>query len=289
MDPRKRQQVLQCIAATARELPDFVVESIAVALEALAPGGLSEERAESLVNAIQGSAHRLQLQGLFRCLAEASLAVPPGAIAWALRGAAAQDANYRESGQIDLVWSGPGTLALTPRRSDQALIEVIDRSMQELFVTTFVAYRVPAVRASLQKAVQRRVCVRLILESNEARGGKIGFDPLDALSMADPGGMEVYLWPMDQRPADAAGHRGSLHMKCAVADESLVVISSANLTEHAFDLNMELGVIVRSRDLGSQLAAHFRELIQRGILRRLNHRMSGTDRQPVSGAEGPLT
>jgi phosphatidylserine/phosphatidylglycerophosphate/cardiolipin synthase-like enzyme len=267
VEPGQRQQAIRCIAAATRELPDSVVEAFATALDAQGLAVLSEERIESLVKAVAGPAHRLQLTLLFRCLAKTGIALSPTAIAWTLRGAAAQDADYREAGRIDLVWSGPESSVLTPRRSDQALIEVIDRSVQELFVATFAAYRVPAVTISLQRAAERGVLVRLILESGEASGGKVRFDPQRALGLGVTAGIEVYVWPPDQRPADAAGRTGSLHMKCAVADEGLILISSANLTEYAFDLNMELGVIVRNRELGSRLTAHFRDLIQRGVLR----------------------
>jgi len=38
---------------------------------------------------------------------------------------------------------------------------------------------------------------------------------------------------------------GSLHVKCAVADASVALISSANLTDYTMSLNMELGVLVK--------------------------------------------
>jgi phosphatidylserine/phosphatidylglycerophosphate/cardiolipin synthase-like enzyme len=55
-------------------------------------------------------------------------------------------------------------------------------------------------------------------------------------------------------------------MKCALADEELVLISSANLTSHALELNIELGILLRDAVLGAQLRGHFDALIQQGIL-----------------------
>lgn len=37
----------------------------------------------------------------------------------------------------------------------------------------------------------------------------------------------------------------TLHAKCAVADDTLALISSANLTGHALQLNIEAGVLLR--------------------------------------------
>jgi phosphatidylserine/phosphatidylglycerophosphate/cardiolipin synthase-like enzyme len=110
--------------------------------------------------------------------------------------------------------------------------------------------------------------VRLILETAAADGGKVGFDPLPALAPALLGQIEVFTWPRDRRPADDLGRRGSLHMKCAVADSELVLVSSANLTELAFDLNMELGVLIRSESVGRQLTRHLESLIHQLTLRR---------------------
>lgn len=55
-------------------------------------------------------------------------------------------------------------------------------------------------------------------------------------------------------------------MKCALADEELVLISSANLTSHALELNIELVILLRDAVLGTQLRGHFDALIQQGIL-----------------------
>jgi phosphatidylserine/phosphatidylglycerophosphate/cardiolipin synthase-like enzyme len=52
----------------------------------------------------------------------------------------------------------------------------------------------------------------------------------------------VYVWPLDKRPKDGAGRHGSLHAKCAVADEAAAFISSANLTKYALNLNAQKGV-----------------------------------------------
>ena len=268
MGSNSRQGVLACIATATRELPESVVEAVAEALEAMPGSDLSEHRIEALVNGVPGSAHRLQLKMLFRCAAQTGLGLSPLALAWALRGAAAQDAGYRALEHIDFVWTGPQTPFLTPRRSDGALIEVIDRSSRELYVATFAAYRVPAVRVALGRAVERGVTVRLILETTPASGGKVGFDPLPALTPELLGQIEVYTWPYDRRPTDDLGRRGSLHMKCAVADAELVLVSSANLTEFAFDLNMELGVLIRSETMGRRLTHHLESLIHQGTLRK---------------------
>ena len=80
---------------------------------------------------------------------------------------------------------------------------------------------------------------------------------------------EIYIWPRDQRSTDPSGNVGSLHAKCAVADDQLLFISSANLTDYAMHLNMELGTLIRGGPLPGMVAAHFARLIEGGVLRQV--------------------
>jgi phosphatidylserine/phosphatidylglycerophosphate/cardiolipin synthase-like enzyme len=76
----------------------------------------------------------------------------------------------------------------------------------------------------------------------------------------------VYIWPLKRRPVDAAGHHGSLHVKWAVADDAVLLVSSANLTAYAFTLNMELGLLVRGGAIPGRVSAHLDRLIDQHIL-----------------------
>ena len=67
----------------------------------------------------------------------------------------------------------------------------------------------------------------------------------------------------DPRSVSDDGPGGVLHAKAVVADDELVFITSANLTEAAFDRNIELGLLVRDRTLATTTVLHFRTLIKR--------------------------
>ena len=77
---------------------------------------------------------------------------------------------------------------------------------------------------------------------------------------------KVYVWPLDRRPKDRAGRYGSLHAKFAVADEAALLVSSANLTEYAFNFNMELGLLVRGGDQPADVMTHLRRLVEERVL-----------------------
>jgi len=76
----------------------------------------------------------------------------------------------------------------------------------------------------------------------------------------------VYYWPQENREHDDNGKHGILHVKCAVADGKQIFLSSANLTEYAFSINMELGMLVTGGKLPAQVEQHFRRLIETGVL-----------------------
>jgi phosphatidylserine/phosphatidylglycerophosphate/cardiolipin synthase-like enzyme len=84
-------------------------------------------------------------------------------------------------------------------------------------------------------------------------------------------------WPGSARPSvyydpralEPDGPGGVLHAKEVVADDEVVFVTSANLTEAAFDRNIELGLLVRDRALALSVLSHFRGLIDRGLLRPL--------------------
>jgi phosphatidylserine/phosphatidylglycerophosphate/cardiolipin synthase-like enzyme len=77
-------------------------------------------------------------------------------------------------------------------------------------------------------------------------------------------------WPGDRRPAvfydprslEPTGSEGVLHAKAVVVDEEVAFVTSANLTEAAFDRSIDVGVLPRDRALAASLARHFRVLIE---------------------------
>ncbi len=54
-----------------------------------------------------------------------------------------------------------------------------------------------------------------------------------------------------------------------MADDEAGFVTSAKLTEAAFDRNIEVGLLVRDRALAATLSSHFRGLIDRELLRPL--------------------
>ena len=71
----------------------------------------------------------------------------------------------------------------------------------------------------------------------------------------------------DPRALDPEGPGGVLHAKAVVADDEAVFVTSANLTQAAFERNIELGVLIRDRAFALTIASYFRALIERELLK----------------------
>jgi len=197
-------------------------------------------------------------------------AVTPADVALALRTAAITAKTYRESQAVELVWTGPLVSGATMRRTDQALLEVITSAQQSLLIVSFAVYKIPAIASAIVQAASRGVTIRICVEAPEPSGQKMAYDTIKALGPEVAQRAVLYVWPSDQRPHDANGHAGVLHAKCAVADGQILFVSSANLTEYAMNLNMELGVLVRSAPHAERVATQFEQMIAQGNLRRVS-------------------
>jgi phosphatidylserine/phosphatidylglycerophosphate/cardiolipin synthase-like enzyme len=132
---------------------------------------------------------------------------------------------------------------------------LIDEANERVTVVSFAAYAVPSVLAALDAAATRGVHVRLILESPE--------------KLKDGGGAGAYAafptyeWPVERRvPPDAL-----LHAKAVIVDGHAVLVTSANLTNAAYDKSIELGVLCRGGGVANQIQHHFDALIAAGVLR----------------------
>ncbi len=263
MEPEKAK-LLDSIAAAARELPCSVVEELCDALEGLTEDVSIRQRA-ALPGIVTSPRARARVSSLIETWSSAP-DVSSASLAWALRAASDADERRRHEQTIELVWTGPSPEGTVLRRTDQVLLDLIRSARSTLYVVTFAAYKIPILNEAMLAAARRGVEISLIFESPDV--SKTAFAAIKAVGEELENLSKIYVWPLDQRPKDVVGRYGSLHAKCAVADDTAVLISSANLTEFALALNMELGLLVRGGDLPGQVVRHLRRLIESDILTR---------------------
>lgn len=156
----------------------------------------------------------------------------------------------------ELVWTGPTTPFVSARRTEQALLQVINSAEQSLFITSFVAYDVSTIVKALNAADERGVSITMLLESSQDHGGSINIDVIGKMRGLVPGA-QLYAWR--EKTGDFAD--GCVHAKVAVADKTSCFITSANLTGHAMEKNMEAGVLISGGHIPRLLEDHLRSMV----------------------------
>jgi len=182
-------------------------------------------------------------------------------LAGILVGASYHRAQIQRDIGVELVWTGPTTPFVATRRTEQVLLDLIISAVDQLFLVSFVAHDLPHVAGALNEAALRGVEIRILLESSTNQGGSLSIDPVATIRKAVPTA-NLYIWKDRQEPFVG----GRVHAKVAVADHRLAFITSANLTGHALEKNMEAGVLIRGGNIPIGLHSHLNALIDIGIV-----------------------
>lgn len=188
------------------------------------------------------------------------------AVSVALATAAKCMYDHRHEEIVEIVWTGPEPGKTHFRQTEQAILEVVTSAKERLTVVCYAVYRIPRIREALIGAASRGVQIRVIVETPNRIEGQGEYDCILALGDQVASVCSVYFWPQENRARDENGKIGILHVKCAVADSLRMFLSSANFTEYAFTINMELGLLVTGGKLPRQVEWHFDNLIRAGSL-----------------------
>ena len=271
MNNQKHKALLERIRILANEIPYASAASIAEVIGKMSNSD-SQYEYSSIVSSIAQANLKEQVSLLLDTWRRESPEILPESIAFALLSASETAKYCRESESISLVWTGPKTEIIPLRQTDQALLQVINEAQERLLIVSFVVYKIEQIRQALTQAAERGVDIRICIESPDASQGKITYDNIRSLGQSVAQRANMYVWPLAQRQRDAQGHHGSLHVKCAVSDERILFLSSANLTEYALNLNMELGILICGGSLPGNVVEHFERLIEDKILTPLGWR-----------------
>lgn len=185
--------------------------------------------------------------------------IDPDELAGMITGASYAYHTAKAEEKLELVWTGPSTPMMSTRRTEQALLEVINSSHKTLFLVSFVAYEVASVTKALNEAIERGVDVSILLEPAEVHGGQIKEDCFAMMKYAVPNA-SLYVWSDKNKEEMGGGYR-IVHAKCSIADAKVAFITSANLTGAALERNMELGVLISGNNIPQQLYSHLQSLI----------------------------
>jgi phosphatidylserine/phosphatidylglycerophosphate/cardiolipin synthase-like enzyme len=169
--------------------------------------------------------------------------------------------------RTELVWTGPSTVSVPGRRTEQVLLDLIRCAELRLTVMSFGIFQVERVVVGLEEALRRGVRLRIVLGDRESFGDQEINQQRHQLGPIVATEATLLHWPPERRPRDREGHAGLMHAKAAVADSKLAFLTSANLTEAALERNMELGVLIRGGTLPASIDRLIDALLELGSLK----------------------
>jgi phosphatidylserine/phosphatidylglycerophosphate/cardiolipin synthase-like enzyme len=254
--------IIESATVLATGLPRDTVESVAEAVETAEMFALRAEISRRVANHQQRDRALAFIDAWKRDAAGVSATV----VAVALRTAAISEQKHRDAQTVELVWTGPEVEQIPFRRTEQAILQLLDTAQKRITLVSFAVYNIPNIATALVKAARRGVSITVIVETPDKLGGENEYSTLRALGAEVANCSRVYFWPKEHRRMTEANKPGLLHVKCAVADGEWLFLSSANLTQQAFTVNMELGVLVRGGTMPGRVEEQFRRLIQSGVL-----------------------
>ena len=176
----------------------------------------------------------------------------------------------------DLVWSGPEVPGLHARDTRRVYEELLGTAERSILASTYAFFDGPKAFEVLARRMETvpALNVTLLLNIQRKRGDTTAPEQLvrgfaERFWKTDwPGASRPNVF-YDPRSLALEGLGSVLHAKAVVADDEAVFITSANLTEAAWDRNIELGVLIRDRALALTVSGYFRNLIDRELLKPL--------------------
>jgi phosphatidylserine/phosphatidylglycerophosphate/cardiolipin synthase-like enzyme len=264
----KYHQIAAAAAQLANCLPYSVMIGVADSVAQHAGIGQSASR-QAILQSLPTPDFRDVTAGFLDHWHSCANSIGSEAVAVALVTAAKSEQEHRQEESVEIVWSGPEPAKTRFRQTEQAILEVINSATRRLTVVSYAVYRIPRICDALVRAAHRGVRINVVVETPNKIEGQTEYNTIQALGDSVASVSTVYYWPEEQRTPDSAGKHGILHVKCAVADGRWLFLSSANLTEYAFTINMELGLLVTGGPLPGQVEEQFDRLIGMGVLERV--------------------
>ncbi len=188
------------------------------------------------------------------------------AVAFALRTAdELRRVERHDRPEIEIGWTGPDAVGPLVRPT-AAVIEEMLRGVREVGQILIVGYSLTVTADSamdriielLVEASQKRVGITLVLHKDDEAQNKANLLKAWSVFAKKP---HIYTWE------PPPGHPYTkLHAKAIVVDRLDLLVTSANLTFHGMESNLELGLRVKGTPAAA-VAQRFEELIAAGVLR----------------------
>ncbi|WP_338463087.1 DISARM system phospholipase D-like protein DrmC (plasmid) [Synechococcus elongatus IITB7] len=183
--------------------------------------------------------------------------------------ALAQERLQRERDAWSLVWSGPDPQRAYTEDTFAVVTRVVEQAQRSLLISTYNLGRSQRLldfyeMLANRLARQELETVQLFFHPVELTQKDI---PLTQATIQDWFIKTIWPWTarpkvyVDQRCLGAGRGTGVHHAKCVIADRSIALVTSANWSEAAQQLNLEAGWLTTASERAQLLQRQFEDLI----------------------------
>lgn len=174
--------------------------------------------------------------------------------------------------RLDLVWTGPEEPGSITRDTQIVVRELFESAEKSVLIAGYTFDHGEQLFRPLHRRMRERGVITRVIFEVPGRA-PLGESP-DAYAHRCVAEMLRNNWPFgppfprvfyDPRSASHDA-RASMHAKCLVVDARRTLITSANFTDRGQTRNIELGLLVESMELGSEVTAQWEGLIGGGWL-----------------------
>jgi len=179
-------------------------------------------------------------------------------------------ASERRVAEPVLVWSGPEVMGVHSRDTRRVFEELFGAATRTLWISTYAIWDGSAMFEKVARRMEqiRELEVTILLNLMSAReleGNEAVLKFSRQFWRHWPGARRPRVF-YDARALETGKEKAVLHAKGIVQDDEAALVTSANLTEAAFDRNIELGVLLRDRVTCQSIVRHFQRSIEIGLL-----------------------
>jgi len=168
----------------------------------------------------------------------------------------AQMYNQINNEKIDLVITAPASFNLRTKRTDNVVEEMLASSKKSILMTGYSVsqYIKDFIDIIIEKS-QKGVFVKLFINKIEEQGG------IDKLIDYQGRFLKIYNY------TDEKDKMSALHAKVISVDNYKTLISSANMSYHGMEANIEIGCLIQSQQIAKKIREVFEKLIFKKIFR----------------------
>lgn len=169
-----------------------------------------------------------------------------------------------------LVWSGPEVMGVHSRDTRRVFEELFGAATRTLWVSTYAIWDGSAmfekVARRMEQVPELEVTILLnLMNARQLEGNEAVLKFSRQFWRQWPGPRRPRVF-YDARALESGKEKAVLHAKGVVQDDEAALVTSANLTEAAFDRNIELGVLLRDRVTCQSIVRHFQRSIEERLL-----------------------